>query len=41
MSVADARTEIEAESFLFDRVLSGLPRQHIIIFRKPVPPTAH
>jgi predicted methyltransferase len=41
MSVADARTELEAEGFAFDRVLSGLPRQHIIIFRKPLPPIAH
>jgi predicted methyltransferase len=34
MSVADARTEVEAEGFRFDRVVSGLPRQHIIIFLK-------
>jgi predicted methyltransferase len=34
MSVADARTEIEAEGFTFDRLVPGLPRQHIIIFRK-------
>jgi hypothetical protein len=34
MSVADARTEVEAEGFTFDRVVAGLPRQHIIMFRK-------
>ncbi len=34
MSVAEVRTEIEAEGFTFDRVVPGLPRQHIIIFRK-------
>jgi len=35
MSVADARTEVEAEGFTFERVVPGLPRQHIIIFRTP------
>ena len=34
MSIADVRTEVEAEGFTFDRVVPGLPRQHIIIFRK-------
>jgi len=34
MSVVEARTEIEGEQFTFDRVLSGLPRQHIILFCK-------
>jgi ubiquinone/menaquinone biosynthesis C-methylase UbiE len=34
MSVADARTEVEAEGFTFDHVVPGLPRQHIIIFRR-------
>ena len=34
MSVADARTEVEAEGFTFERVVPGLPRQHIIRFRK-------
>jgi hypothetical protein len=34
MRVADARTEIEAEGFTFDHVNEGLPRQHIIVFRK-------
>jgi ubiquinone/menaquinone biosynthesis C-methylase UbiE len=34
MSVAEARTEVEAEGFTFERLVPGLPRQHIIIFRK-------
>lgn len=34
MSVADARTEVEAEGFAFDRLDPGLPRQHIIEFRR-------
>jgi len=34
MSTADARTEVEAEGFAFDRVIPGLPRQHIIVFHK-------
>jgi predicted methyltransferase len=34
LSVADARTEVQAEGFTFDRVVSGLPRQHIVVFRK-------
>lgn len=33
MSVADARKEVEAEGFTFERVVPGLPRQHIIVFR--------
>jgi precorrin-6B methylase 2 len=36
MSIAEARAEIEAEGFTFDRVVEGLPRQHIIVFRRPV-----
>jgi ubiquinone/menaquinone biosynthesis C-methylase UbiE len=35
MSVKEARTEVEAEGFTFDRSVRGLPRQHILIFRKP------
>jgi len=35
MSVADVRTEVEAEGFRFDRVIPGLPRQHIIVFTAP------
>jgi predicted methyltransferase len=34
MSVAETRTEVEAEGFVFDRAVEGLPRQHIIVFRK-------
>lgn len=34
MSVADAKTEVEAEGFKLDRVLPDLPRQHILIFKK-------
>jgi ubiquinone/menaquinone biosynthesis C-methylase UbiE len=34
MSVAETKTEVEAEGFQFDRVVPGLPRQHIIMFRK-------
>jgi len=33
MSIAVARLEIEAEGYRFDGVVSGLPRQHIIVFR--------
>jgi hypothetical protein len=34
MSAANAQTEIEAEGFVFDRGVAGLPRQHILVFRK-------
>jgi ubiquinone/menaquinone biosynthesis C-methylase UbiE len=34
MSVAEARTEITAEGFTFERVIGGLPWQHILVFRK-------
>lgn len=34
MSVAGVRAEVEPEGFVFDAALSGLPRQHIIVFRK-------
>jgi len=34
MSVSDARTEVEAEGFAFERVIEDLPRQHIIIFHR-------
>lgn len=34
MSVADARAEVEAEQFTFERLVPGLPRQHIIVFRR-------
>jgi ubiquinone/menaquinone biosynthesis C-methylase UbiE len=35
MSIKEARTEVEAEGFTFDRVIRSLPRQHILMFRKP------
>jgi len=35
MSVVDVRTEVEPEGFTFDRLVSQLPMQHIIVFRKP------
>ena len=38
MSVAETRTEVEAEGFQFERLISGLPRQHIIVFRKAAGP---
>ncbi|MEO7142266.1 MAG: methyltransferase domain-containing protein [Bryobacteraceae bacterium] len=34
MSVAEAKTEVEAEGFRLDKVIETLPRQHILIFRK-------
>jgi ubiquinone/menaquinone biosynthesis C-methylase UbiE len=34
MSVAEVKTEVEAEGFKLDQVIEKLPRQHIIIFRK-------
>jgi len=35
MSVREARMELEAEGFRFDRVVDVLPWQHILIFRRP------
>jgi predicted methyltransferase len=35
MSVIEVRTEVEPEGFTFDRLISQLPMQHIIVFRKP------
>jgi len=35
MTVDEARMELEAEGFIFDRVDGRLPRQHILIFRRP------
>jgi SAM-dependent methyltransferase len=32
MTVAEAKTEVEAEGFKLDKVLEPLPRQHILIF---------
>jgi ubiquinone/menaquinone biosynthesis C-methylase UbiE len=34
MSVAEVKTEVEAEGYKLDQVIEKLPRQHIIIFRK-------
>lgn len=36
MTVAEARAELEAEGFVFDKVLNDLPWQHILVFR-PAP----
>ncbi len=36
MSVAEVKTEVEAEGYKLDQVIEKLPRQHIIIFRKAV-----
>ena len=33
MSVAEAKTEVEAEGYKLDEVIEKLPRQHIIIFK--------
>jgi ubiquinone/menaquinone biosynthesis C-methylase UbiE len=35
MSIREARMELEAEGFRFDRVIDVLPWQHILIFRRP------
>ncbi len=37
MTVANVRTEVEAEGFATDRVIQDLPRQHIIVFRRAGP----
>lgn len=34
MSIADVKTEVEAEGFHLDKVIDTLPRQHIFIFHK-------
>jgi ubiquinone/menaquinone biosynthesis C-methylase UbiE len=34
MSVAEVKTEVEAEGYKLDKVIETLPRQHIIIFKK-------
>jgi SAM-dependent methyltransferase len=33
LGVTEALTEVQAEGFTFDRLIPGLPRQHIIVFR--------
>ena len=37
MSVREARMELEAEDYRFDRVIDVLPWQHILVFRPPSP----
>ena len=39
MAIAEVRAEVEPEGFNFDRVIAGLPRQHIIVFHKPAGPS--
>ena len=34
MSVAEVKTEIEAEGYKLDKLIETLPRQHIIVFKK-------
>ena len=34
MSVKEARMELEAEGYRFDRVIDVLPWQHILVFRR-------
>lgn len=36
MSVAEAKTEVEAEGYRLAEVIEKLPRQHILIFRKNI-----
>jgi hypothetical protein len=36
MSVQEVKAEIEPEGFRLDQLLTTLPRQHILIFRKNV-----
>jgi ubiquinone/menaquinone biosynthesis C-methylase UbiE len=36
MSVEEARMELEAEGFKLEKVLTELPRQHILVFRKNI-----
>ena len=38
MSVREARQELEAEGFTFDRLIDVLPWQHILVFRQPDAP---
>lgn len=35
MSVATVRQELEAEGFIFDKLIKDLPWQHILIFKRP------
>lgn len=34
MTLADIKTEVEAEGYKLDKVIDTLPRQHIVIFKK-------
>lgn len=34
MSVAEVKTEVEAEGYKLDKVIETLPRQHILVFKK-------
>ena len=34
MSLTEARMEVEAEGFRFERAIEGLPRQHVLVFRR-------
>jgi len=36
MTVAEVKTEVEAQGYKLDQVIETLPRQHIIIFRKAI-----
>ncbi len=38
MSVAEAKLELEDEGFTLDKVIPGLPWQHILVFRKSAKP---
>lgn len=38
MSVAEAQTELEDEGFKLEKVIPGLPWQHILVFRKQTKP---
>ena len=38
MSVAEAKLELEDEGFVLDKVIPGLPWQHILVFRKAAAP---
>jgi ubiquinone/menaquinone biosynthesis C-methylase UbiE len=40
MSVAEAKTEVEAEGFKLGPVIENLPRQHILIYTKAAPKAA-
>jgi ubiquinone/menaquinone biosynthesis C-methylase UbiE len=35
MTVAEAKTEVEAEGFKLTRTIEDLPRQHVIVFTRP------